>query len=478
MSETSMAPSNNEPANAPHPPQDLAAEQSVLGGMMLSADAITDVTEQLRTRDFYRPAHQAIYEAILMLYGLGEPADAITVAAELEHEGQLSRVGGGSYLHTLIATVPTAANAAYYAEIVSEKAVLRRLVEAGTRITQLGYHGAHGAELSDVVDNAQAAIHDATVDTQHSDHTVTGGHASAELLADLRNGDPQEVIPTGYADLDSVLDGYARGEVTVVCGRPGHGKTMLGVSAIRATAIYGGLSTFMFSLEMGRKLLLQRLLASTPAHGIELAKLRKKIPMEPRDWAEAERAHERISDTALWIDDNSHQTVSTIRTTLRRHIQQHGPLDVVVIDYLGLLTALGRPESRNIAVQEMSRELKVVADELQVAMVLLHQLSRKTTDRTDRKPQLADLRDSGAVEQDAYAVVAVQNHQVDDPNTDRNGEVDLHVLKNRQGATSTITAAFQPRFGRVVDLSSEEPAQERAAMTPKDRAAGGMPKVP
>lgn len=467
-----------ELARAPHPPQDLPAEQSVLGGMMLNKDAIGDVDELISARDFYRPAHQAVFDAILTLYGRGEPADAITVAAELEHRGELQQAGGAPYLHTLIATVPTAANAAYYAEIVKEKATLRRLVEAGTRVVQLGYHGTDGAELDEVVDRAQAAIHEATVDAHHGDGPIYGGHASAELIASLHDDTKQEIIPTGFADLDAVLDGYARGEVTVVCGRPGHGKTMLGVAAIKAGAINAGFSAFVFSLEMSRKLLFQRLLAATPAHGVDLSKLKKKLPLDARDWTEIERAHEKINEAKLWIDDSSYQTTSTIRTTLRRHIQQHGTLDVVVIDYLGLLESVGKVDTRALEIQKMTRDLKVLAGELDVAIVLLHQLNRKNTERADRRPQLSDLRDSGAVEQDAFAVVAVQNFQVDDPDTDRVGEVDLLVLKNRQGPTATVTAAFQARFGRIVDMAKGDDAQQRASMSIEDRVEGPIPITP
>ena len=355
---------------------------------------------------------------------------------------------------------------------------VRRIDVADARF----YHGSDGAELAEVVDRAQAAVHDATVDTQRNgDGPVSGGHASAELIAALQDDTEQEVIPTGFADLDAVLDGYARGEITVVCGRPGHGKTMMGVSAIKATAVAGGLATFVFSLEMSRKKLFQRLLASTPAHGVELAKLKKTMPLDQRDWAELERAHAKIEEANLWIDDSSHQTVSTIRTTLRRHIQQHGQLDVVVIDYLGLLTAVRPAERKDLELGEMSRALKVLAGELDVAIVLLHQLNRKSTERVDRKPQLSDLHNSGAIEQDAYAVVAVQNYVVDDPDTDRMGEADLHVLKNRQGPTSTITAAFQARFGRIVDMAKEEPTPPppgRANLSIVDRVDGPMPTVP
>lgn len=227
--ESPHAPADHNGGFERQPPQDLAAEQSVLGGMMLSKDAIADVVEVVRPNDFYRPAHQAIYDCVLDLYGRGEPADAITVSAELERRQELLRVGGAPYLHTLIATVPTAANASYYAEIVAEKAVLRRLVEAGTRIVQLGYHGSEGSAVDEVVDRAQAAIYDVTERRASEDYSALEDLLQPtmdEIDAIASRGGESQGIPTGFADLDHVTNGLHPGQMVIVAARPGVGKAL------------------------------------------------------------------------------------------------------------------------------------------------------------------------------------------------------------------------------------------------------------
>jgi replicative DNA helicase len=233
------------------PPQDLTAEQSVLGGMLLSKDAIADVVEILRPDDFYKPAHQTVYECILDLYGRGEPADAVTVSAELQRRGELIRLGGAPYLHTLIATVPTAANAAYYAEIVAEKATLRRLVEAGTRIVQLGYHGAEGAEINDVVDRAQAAIYEVTERSTSEDFVPLEELLQPtmdEIDAIASRGGVALGVPTGFTDLDAVTNGLHPGQMIVVAARPGLGKSTLGLDFARSASVKHGLTSVVFSL--------------------------------------------------------------------------------------------------------------------------------------------------------------------------------------------------------------------------------------
>lgn len=466
-----------ESDTGPMPPADLAAEQSVLGGMLLSKNAIGNVAELITDRDFYRPAHSAVFNAALALYGSGEPADAITVGAELERRGELQRTGGAPYLHTLISTVPTAANASYYADIVREKAVLRRLVEAGTRVTQLGYHGATGADLDEVVDRAQAAIHDATVAaTHHDDGPTPGGESSSAVLADLADDRPRDLVQTGIRDLDRLLGGGLEpGEVTVVCGRPGHGKTLLALQIARHAALKQRKHALVFSLEMSKKLLMQRLLSATPPRGVRLSTVKGETKPDQADWDRLAEADAQIQNSALWLDDASYQTTATLRTTLRRHIQEHGAPEVVAIDYLGLVSPGGRNETRALEIAAMTRDLKVLAGELGIPIVLVHQLNRQSTQRLDKKPQLADLRDSGAVEQDAFAVIGVHTPSADEGHDgSRLGEADLVVLKNRQGPTGVVTVAQQGHLARFVDLAEEE----RATMTPDDRTATGMHPLP
>src|SRR5450755_5138061 len=246
------------------PPQDINAEQSVLGGMMLSKDAIADVVEALRGSDFYRPAHQTIFDVVLDLYGRGEPADAVTVSAELTKRGEIARIGGAPYLHTLISSVPTAANAGYYAKIVAERAILRRLVEAGTRIVQLGYSGV-GNEVDDIVDRAQAAIYDVTERRQSEDYSVLESLLQPtmdEIEASGHRGGGLTGVPTGFADLDALTNGLHPGQLIVIAGRPASGKSTLGLDVARAASIRHNQPSVLFALEMRKHETTMRLLSA------------------------------------------------------------------------------------------------------------------------------------------------------------------------------------------------------------------------
>jgi replicative DNA helicase len=376
------------------PPHDVAAEQCVLGGMLLSKDAISDVIEVIRPYDHYRPAHQIIHEVVLDLYGRGEPADAITVANELTRRGEIGRVGGAPYLHTLIASVPTAANAGYYARIVRERAILRRLVEAGTRIVQFGYAG--DAEADDLVDRAQAEVYAIT------DHRVTEDYQS---LADIMPGALDEIeaigsrggamtgVPTGFADLDSLTNGLHPGQMVVIAARPAVGKSTLALDFARAAAIKNGLSTAFFSLEMGRNEITMRLLAAearVPLHTMRTGQ------MSDDDWTRLARRMSEVADAPLYIDDSPNMSMMEIRAKCRRLKQRHD-LRMVIIDYLQLMSSPKRVENRQQEVSEMSRSLKLLAKEIDVPVVALSQLNRGPEQRTDKKPLLSDLRESGCL---------------------------------------------------------------------------------
>ncbi|WP_343708588.1 replicative DNA helicase [Mycobacterium sp.] len=522
------------------PPQDLAAEQSVLGGMLLSKDAIADVLERLRPSDFYRPAHQNVYDAILDLYGRGEPADAVTVAAELDRRGLLRRIGGAPYLHTLISTVPTAANAGYYAGIVAEKALLRRLVEAGTRVVQYGYAGAEGADVAEVVDRAQAEMYEVTERRMSEDFVPLEDLLQPtmdEIDAIASNGGIARGVPTGFTELDELTNGLHPGQMIIVAARPGVGKAlaldtplptpggwttmgevavgdaligadgqptrvvaateiMLGrpcyevefsdgtvivadaehqwptaygiratdqllagldtiaaagslgrsvrpggttlmapvlqVDAVRAVStvpvrcvqvdndaqLYlagrGGVPThnstlgldFMrscsikhrkasviFSLEMSKSEIVMRLLSAEAK--IKLGDMRSGR-MSDDDWTRLARRMSEISEAPLYIDDSPNLTMMEIRAKARR-LKQKADLRLVVVDYLQLMTSGKKVESRQIEVSEFSRHLKLLAKELEVPVVAISQLNRGPEQRTDKKPMLSDLRESGCL---------------------------------------------------------------------------------
>jgi replicative DNA helicase len=523
------------------PPQDLAAEQSVLGGMLLSKDAIADVLEKLRPSDFYRPAHQNVYDAILDLYGRGEPADAVTVAAELDRRGLLRRIGGAPYVHTLISTVPTAANAGYYAEIVAEKALLRRLVEAGTRVVQYGYAGAEGADVAEVVDRAQAEMYEVT-DRRLSEDFVPLEDllqpTMDEIDAIASNGGLARGVPTGFTELDEVTNGLHPGQMIIVAARPGVGKALalgtplptpagwttmgevavgdellggdgrptrvvaateimlgrpcyevefsdgtvivadaehqwptaygirttdllrggldtisaagsmarygmrpgattlmapvlqvdavrpvssvpvrcvqvdnsahlylagrgmvpthnstLGLDFMRSCSIKHRLASVIFSLEMSKSEIVMRLLSAEAK--IKLADMRSGR-MSDDDWTRLARRMSEISEAPLYIDDSPNLTMMEIRAKARR-LKQRADLRLVVVDYLQLMSSGKRVESRQIEVSEFSRHLKLLAKELEVPVIAISQLNRGPEQRTDKKPMLSDLRESGCL---------------------------------------------------------------------------------
>ncbi|MBW4719394.1 replicative DNA helicase [Saccharothrix sp. SC076] len=441
-----------EPGFERQPPQDLAAEQSVLGGMLLSKDAIADVVEVLAPNDFYRPAHQAVYDCVLDLYGRGEPADPITVSAELERRGELLRVGGAPYLHTLIATVPTAANASYYAEIVAEKAVLRRLVEAGTRIVQLGYNGAEGADVDEVVDRAQAAIYEVTERRASEDYVVLEELLQPtmdEIDAIASRGGSSLGIPTGFADLDELTNGLHPGQMIIVAARPGVGKSTLGLDFARSCSVKHGMTSAIFSLEMSRTEIVMRMLSAEAK--IRLGDMRGGR-MTDDDWTRLARRMSEISEAPLFVDDSPNLTMMEIRAKARRLKQRHD-LRLVVVDYLQLMSSGKRSESRQQEVSEFSRNLKLIAKELEVPVIAISQLNRGPEQRTDKRPQLSDLRESGSLEQDADMVILINRPDAWERDDPRAGEADLIIAKHRAGPTATITVAHQLHYSRFADLA-------------------------
>ncbi|AKN15637.1 replicative DNA helicase [Mycobacterium haemophilum] len=576
------------------PPQDLAAEQSVLGGMLLSKDAIADVLERLRPGDFYRPAHQNVYDAILDLYGRGEPADAVTVAAELDRRGLLRRIGGAPYLHTLISTVPTAANAGYYAGIVAEKALLRRLVEAGTRVVQYGYAGAEGADVAEVVDRAQAEIYDVAERRLSEDYVPLEDLLQPtmdEIDAIASNGGISRGAPTGFTELDEVTNGLHPGQMIIVAARPGVGKALaldtplptptgwttmgdvavgdellaadgaptrvvaatevmlgrpcyeiefsdgtvivadaqhqwptgygirtsaqlrcgldtiaaagsiprhgertallapalridsvrrlrsvpvrcvevdnaahlylagrgmvpthnstLGLDFMRSCSIKHRLASVIFSLEMSKSEIVMRLLSAEAK--IKLADMRSGR-MTDDDWTRLARRMSEISEAPLYIDDSPNLTMMEIRAKARR-LRQKTNLKLVVVDYLQLMTSGKRFESRQVEVSEFSRHLKLLAKELEVPVVAISQLNRGPEQRTDKKPMLSDLRESGSLEQDADVVILLHRPDAFDRDDPRGGEADLILAKHRNGPTKTVTVAHQLHLSRFTNMA-------------------------
>ena len=437
-------------------PHDDVAEQSVLGGMLLSKDAIADVVESLRASDFYKPAHETIYEAILSLYGHGSPADVITVADELKKRGELTRVGGASYIHTLIASVPTAANAQYYAEIVKEHAIMRRLIEAGTKIAQLGY--ANETEVDTLVDQAQAEIY-AVTDGNAKEDYVSFSDALEETIneIDANSNRPDGVygVPTDFIEFDELTGGLHGGQMIVIAARPGVGKSTLALDIARSASIHHQMTTVFFSLEMSRTELAMRILSAEGK--ISMGRL-KKGDLDTEGWTNLATLQGRIDSAPLFIDDSPNMTLMEIRAKCRR-LKQRNDLKLVVLDYLQLMSSGKKVESRQQEVSEFSRSLKLLAKELDVPVIALSQLNRGSEQRTDKRPMVSDLRESGSIEQDADMVILLHREDMYNPESDRVGEADMIIAKHRGGPTRTIPLAFSGKYSRFNNMANDAPPQ-------------------
>ncbi len=430
------------------PPHDVLAEQSALGGMLLNKDAITDVAGILRSGDFYQPRHGVIFDAIMELDNAGQPVDCVTVAAHLMDNNDLVKVGGGPYLHTLTESVPTAANASYYAQIVAERALLRRLIEAGTQIVQYGYGGGQGGrDTIDLVELSQKVLHEATTGRERSDG-VSWDDLAASVLEAIDQGRAFSGISTGLVEGDALTSGgFKPGELIIVAARPGVGKSVYLIDVARKAAFRDGKSAAVFSLEM-----------SEPEVGIRVTAAESRVELDSLKSGEMTHdearkvtdAFAKVHGSHLFIDDTAGATTSTIRSRCRRIQQQHG-LDLVVIDYLQLITPARKSDSRAGEVGEISRGLKLLAKELGVPVVVAAQVNRGPEQRADKRPQLSDLRESGSIENDADVVIFIHREGYYDKKSPRKSETDFRFAKNRHGATDEVVAIAQLQFSRFVD---------------------------
>ena len=432
------------------PPQDVEAEQSVLGSMLLSKDAIMEVAEVITSADYYQPKHETIHTAVVELASRGEAADPVTVAGELRKRGDLERIGGAPYLATLIGAVPTAANATYYARLVRDQALKRRLVSAGTRIVQLGY-AQDGADADLVVDEAQAEIFAIAEKSSREDY-LRFSEMSEGILEELEDIEARKGkltgVPTGFADLDDLTQGMHPGQMIIVAARPAMGKSTLALDFCRSAAVTHDITAAIFSLEMSRSEIAMRLLSAET--GVFLSKMRSG-QMEAQDWTKISAKVSEINSAPLFIDDSPNLTMMEIRAKCRRLKQQHN-LGLVVVDYLQLMSSGKAVESRQQEVSEFSRQLKLLAKELEIPVIAVAQLNRGPESRTDKKPMIADLRESGSLEQDADVIMLL--HRPDYYNEDeRVGEADIIVAKHRNGETRVIQVAFQGAMARFANMA-------------------------
>lgn len=426
-------------------PHDLGAEQVVLGAMMLSPSAATRASEILSAQDFYRPAHAIVFTAISDAVLGREPTDPVAIAARLTESGELSRAGGAPGLHDLVAAVPIAANVGHYARIVSDRARMRALMDAGVKITQLGSD--LDREPGDAAALAAKVLADASTTRSKSSLVPIGdilGGAMDAIDAASKGGECPG-LPTGITALDRTMGGLRPGQLIVIAGRPGMGKSILGVEWARHAAMNLKRPVALFSLEMSRNEVANRLISAQTE--IPLGKLTNGA-LSQHDWDIVATVSGRISAAPLFIDDSAPLSLGDLVARARRlHAQR--PLSLVVVDYLQLMTLGRKAESRQQEVAEISRGLKLLAKELQCPVVAAAQLNRGVEQRQDKRPHLSDLRESGAVEQDSDAVILLYRERYYDDKTKRGNEIDLILAKHRNGPTGHTVAFTQFEYARL-----------------------------
>ena len=433
------------------PPHNADAEASLIGAMLLSRDAIGPAVELLDGDQFYVPAHGYIFDAIASLYGAGEPADPVTVAEELTRSGLLDQVGGPQRLLELQMATPATSNAARYAKIVEEHALLRRLIGVAGEIVELGY--SHPDDVVKTVDEAESMMFQVAerrvVDSTKSIRDLLD--ANLDRLEELyERGEAITGLPTGYMDLDELLSGLQPNALVVVGARPAMGKTAFALGLASHAALHAQRPVLFFSLEMGHLELTQRMLCSDAK--VDSQRLRTGKLSED-DWPKITRSVGRLAEAPIWIDDNPNLTVMEIRAKARRLKSRLGDLGLVVVDYLQLMTGRGSAESRQVEVSEMSRGLKILARELETPIVALSQLSRGLEARTDKRPMLADLRESGSIEQDADVVAFIYRDEVYNPESPDIGTAEVIVAKHRNGPTGTCRLAFLSHYTRFANMA-------------------------
>ena len=431
------------------PPQNIEAEQSILGGILIENDALNTVVEFLEASDFYREAHQKIFQCMIALSEKSEPLDLITLTNELKKSKELESIGGASYLASLVESVPTAANIAYYAKIVKEKSILRKLISTATEIVTQSYH--EGKDLEDFLDDAEQAIF------RISEHRVKPAFfpikeivkESFKVIEKLY--EKKELItgvPSGFKDLDRKTAGFQNAELIIVAGRPSMGKTALCLNIAQHASINAKVPTAMFSLEMSKEQLAIRMLCSEAR--VDSSRLRSGFLSES-DWPKLTMAAGALSDAPIFIDDTPAISVLELRAKARRLKADRG-LGLVIIDYLQLMRGRSGMERREQEISEISRSLKALAKELDIPVLAISQLSRKAEDRPGRQPQLSDLRESGAIEQDADVIIFIYRDEVYNPDSDRKGTAEVIIGKQRNGPTGKVDLSFISEFTTFKDL--------------------------
>ncbi|WP_460030505.1 replicative DNA helicase [Megalodesulfovibrio paquesii] len=449
-----------------HPPHNLEAEQSVLGGVLIKAVTLSSISETLSADDFYYPQHRLIYQACLDISARNLPVDAVSVAEHLSREKKLQEAGGSAYIAELIESVVGAANAHYHSTIVRDKALQRQLIEAGSRIVAESFEPR--PEINELLEFAEKAVFD--ISQRQVGSSITPANELVrqvfdELTARFENKQSVTGVPTGYHKLNELTAGLQPTDLIIIAGRPAMGKTAFALNVCMRAAIQGGVPTVIFSLEMGKEQLMQRMLCAWGK--VDLAKMRRGN-INDEDWSKLHTAADHFSRASLFIDDTPALSVTELRGRCRR-LKREKNLGLVVVDYLQLMRASRRIDSREQEISEISRSLKALAKELHVPVVALSQLNRKLEERGDKRPLLSDLRESGAIEQDADVIIflyrdEVYNKKEDNP---KRGVAEVIIGKQRNGPLGTVELAYVGSYTAFEELeerySGYEPQETPAA---------------
>ncbi|AUS10282.1 replicative DNA helicase [Laceyella sacchari] len=437
------------------PPHNHEAEQAVLGAILLEPGVLVSVNERLKPDDFYRQSHQRLFQVMNELGEQGEPVDLVTLTAELQDRKLLEEVGGVTYLNELASAVPTAANVEYYAKIVEEKAVLRRLIRTASQIAMSGYGG--NEELDHLLNEAERRILEVSQRRIRGSGFIPIQDALMESYEQIEalhfNKGGISGIPTGFVDLDRMTSGLKGSELIILAARPAMGKTAFALNLAQNAAVRSGQTVAIFSLEMGASQLVSRMLAS---EGNIDAQAFRTGNLNEEDWEKLTMAMSTLSEAPIFIDDSPGVTVYDIRAKLRRLKVERG-LGLVVIDYLQLISGRGG-ESRQQEISEISRSLKLMAREFDVPVIALSQLSRAVEQRQDKRPMLSDLRESGSIEQDADVVAFLYRDDYYNEDSEKKNIAELIIGKQRSGPVGKVELLFLKNYNKFLSLDIKQPA--------------------
>ncbi|HEX9450490.1 MAG TPA: replicative DNA helicase [Burkholderiales bacterium] len=438
------------------PPHSVEAEQSVLGGLLLDNTAWDKIADMIGESDFYRADHRLIYRHVSKLVGNSRPADVITVSESLESTRELEGVGGLAYLGALAQNTPTAANIRRYAEIVREKAVMRKLAEVGTEIAETAYNPM-GKEAAQMLDEAESKVFAISEEGARGKQgfmdmqpLLTQVVERIDMLYNRDNPSDVTGVPTGFTDLDKMTSGLQPGDLVIVAGRPSMGKTSLALNMAEHVALESGLPVGIFSMEMGASQLVMRMLGSVgklDQHKVRTGRLADE------DWRKLTDAVGRLNDAPIHIDETAALNALELRARARRLHRQYGKLGLIVVDYLQLMSASSQGENRATEISEISRGLKALAKELNVPVVALSQLNRSLEQRPNKRPVMSDLRESGAIEQDADLILFIYRDEVYNQDTPDKGKAEVIIGKQRNGPIGTITLVFQGEYTRFANFA-------------------------